>query len=208
MNTMQLHVGGTGHHEFTVIERGNCVLVRGSLSAAGMRGVTAMCSKKAIISPDLARMLDANFAFGLQADVDTLIAEIKPELEAQANRSAAARGISDAAARWLSIGERGSSSNAIFTHLTGKNACEVGGKKDHPCDPADVRRCWLLLEDVPELKASFQRMAEVSPAWSGLVRDWDQIISTMAEEIGDIRKPKRGASAPRTYKLIKNAIGR
>lgn len=204
---IQLHVGGTGHHEFTVIERGNCVLVRGSLSTAGMRGVTAMCSKKAVISPDLARMLDVNFAFGLQADVDALIAEITPEMEAAAKRSAAARGLSEAAATWLASGQRGNSSETMFTHLTGVNA-NTSTPLSHPYDPADVRRCWLLLEDVPELKASFARMAEVSPQWAALVKDWNLIITVMTDELGDIRNPKSGARAPQAFNLIKNAIGR
>ncbi len=206
MDEMQIQIGSTGPKEFTVIERDGCVLVRGALSVAGMRGVSAMCHKKAIISPALARMLDATFAFGLQADVDALIAKITPEQEAAAKLSAVARGLSEAAAIWLASGERGNSSETMFTHLTGINA-NTGTARSHPYDPADVRRCWLLLEDVPELNAAFPRMADVSPAWAGLVHDWDLIINTMIEEIGDIRKPKRGAEAPRTYKLIKNAIG-
>lgn len=208
MNEIQLQIDSGRQHEFTVIERDGCVLVRGALSVDGMRGVAAMCSKKAIISPELARMLGANFAFGLQADVDALIAKIKPEQIAAAKRSAGARGLSEAAAVWLASGERGSSSNAIFTKLTGINACDLGGKKDHPYDPADVRRCWLLLEDVPELKAGFHKMAHVSDQWDRLVASWDSIIAALTQEWGDIRKPKRGAAAEQTYKLIKHAIGR
>lgn len=207
MDEMKIMVGSSGHHEFTVIERDNCVLVRGALSASGMRGVTAMRHKKAVISPDLARMLDVNFAFGLQADIDALIAKITPQHQAAAKRTAAARGLSEAAAIWLACGQRGNSSETIFTHLTGVNA-NTGTARSHPYYPADVRRCWLLLEDVPELKAKFHRMAEVSQAWVGLVSNWSQIIATMTEEVGDIRNPKRGAEAPRTYKLIKQAIGR
>lgn len=207
MNEMKLQIGSSYQHEFTVIERDGCVLVRGALSVEGMRGVTAMCHKKAVVSPELANMLGTNFAFGLRADVDALIAKIKPECAAAAKLSAAARGLSEAASVWLASGERGNSSETIFTHLTGVNA-NTSSKNAHPYDPADVRRCWLLLEDVPEMKAYFPRMAEVSPEWGGLVRDWDLIINTMVEELGDIRKPKRGAEAPRTYKLIKNAIGR
>lgn len=206
MDAMQLQIGRTGPNQFTVIERDNCVLVEGSLSVAGIRGVTAMCHKKAVVSPQLAKMLGVNFAFGLAKDVDALIASITPELEAAAKRGAAARGLSEAAAVWLSKGERGNSSETIFTVLTGVDA-NTGSKNAHPYDPADVRRCLLLLEDVPELKERFDTMRTVSEPWSRLVDSWNEITATLLIEWGDIRNPKRGASAPRTYQLIEKAIG-
>lgn len=203
---MTLRVGRTGPSSFIVTERDNCVLVTGALSVAGMKGVTAMCHKNAIVSPQLASMLGANFAFGLAKDVDALIAAITPELERQALQRKMDN-LSDAAACWLASGERGVSSNTMFTVLTGVDALGYW-HKDVPSDPADMRRCLLLLDQCPEMKPELHRMAKVSKAWAGLVQYWDQITVTMLEEWGDIRSPKKGASAPRTYELIKLATGR
>ena len=106
--------------------------------------------------------------------------------------------LSDNAIRWLANGERGLSSETIFTHLTGVDA--IGdGWASHPLDPADLRRCRLLLEQCPELLADFPRMAQVSDVWRRLVHHWDELYALMDEEIPDWRKPPRGSSAPRLY---------
>jgi len=192
-------------NRFTIIERNNCVLVEGALPPKWITAIASTMPKKAVVSPDLARMLGANFAFGMASDIDALIATIKPQAEAQAVRQHSDKGLSDAAVRWLASGERGMSSAAMFTKLTGVKATD--DPEAHPRDPADVRRCWLLLDQCPELKPLFPKMAEVSTQWAGLVRDWDAIILTLYEEWISIRDPKRSASAPRTYNLIKIALG-
>lgn len=94
----------------------------------------------------------------------------------------------------------------MFTSLTGVDALR-GGHKDHPYDPADFRRCRLLLEAVPELQPLLPNMAKESPAWAGLVKAWADICSTMDSETPNWRSPK-GERAPLTYQLIKTAIGR
>lgn len=206
MDEMKLQLGRTGENRFTVIERGNCILVEGSLSPDWLSAIAKMLPKKAIISPRLAGMMKVNFAFGLAADVDALIAAITPEIEAASRSSADARGISQEAAVWLASGERGNSSETMFTHLTGVNA-NLGSPKSHPYDPADLRRCMLLLDQVPELRPELHRMSAVSPAWAGLVRNWSEITTTLMQEWGNIQNPKKGAHAMRTYDLIKIAIG-
>lgn len=193
-------------NRFTIIERDGCVLVEGLLPMRWMSAVTSTMPKKAVLSPQLAGMLGANFAFGMPEDVDALIAAITPEHEAEARRSASSRGLSEAAAIWLATGERGNSSETMFTHLTGVNA-NRGTKNSHPYDPDDLRRCLLLLDQVPELKAEFPRMASVSPAWRRLVECWSLLSTALIEEWGDIRNPQKGVRAEKTYTLIKNAIG-
>ncbi len=192
-------------NKFTVIERDKCVLIEGPLPINWMTVITGYLPKHAIASPDLARMLGANFAFGLQQDVDALIESIKPELErvAAINRP---EGLSDAAARWLASGERGISSNSIFTYLTGVNA--LGDwTQGYPLDPSDFRRCRLLLDQVPELAEQFPRMANASKTWARLVRDWDAICKAMDKELPDWRTPPKRSSCPEAYKLIKLSLG-
>jgi hypothetical protein len=165
---------------------------------------TKVCGKDAVLDPDVARMAGANFAIGMPDD----LAKLRKLLEAGAVQQAQQDnpGLSEAAARWLASGERGLSSNTIFTHLTGINALR-GDHKDHPYDPSDFRRCRLLLEQVPELVPLFPKMAEVSAAWKDLVYLWGDICKAMDEEAPKWREG-HGQSCPATYQLIKRAIGR
>jgi hypothetical protein len=115
--------------------------------------------------------------------------------------------ISENAIRWLANGERCASSETIFTHLTGIDALN-DWHKDHPYDPAVLRRCRLLLEQCPELMIEFPRMAQVSAVWRKLVHHWAELCGLMDEEIPEWRKPPHGSSAPRLYARMKEIIGR
>ncbi|MFS0716865.1 hypothetical protein ABC337_15375 [Arthrobacter sp. 1P04PC] len=105
---------------------------------------------------------------------------------------------------WLMFGERGVSSEAIVGHLVyGK----VRGGFNDPADPADFRRCELLLRQVPLLRLELPRMAEVSTRWAALSANWDKIAALLEEEVPNVWEPlgyRRGGSAPRTYDLMKN----
>jgi hypothetical protein len=162
------------------------------------------CGKGAVADTDVARMAGANLAFGAPAALQAL----RDRLEdgALAAVKASNNGLSQEAARWLAGGHRGTSSNAIFTHITGIDATGFGGF-DHPHDPADFKRCRLLLEQVPELAPRLQEMKSVSPAWARLVDAWETICATMDTECPDWRGAA-SRSAPQTYSIIKQAIGR
>jgi hypothetical protein len=105
---------------------------------------------------------------------------------------------------WLMFGERGLSSEAIVMKLV---YGRVNPGFNDPSDPDDFRRCELLLRQVPELRADFHRMAEVSPRWAGLVERWSDLVALVEEEFPEVWKPKsyrRSGEAPRTYELMKN----
>lgn len=72
-------------------------------------------------------------------------------------------------------------------------------RKSYPNDVDDFRRCFTLLEKVPELREHFQKMAEVSPIWKNLVEHWDELETFYKEEQGRGRCPK-------TYELLKSLI--
>jgi UTP:GlnB (protein PII) uridylyltransferase len=86
--------------------------------------------------------------------------------------------------RWLASGERGISSEAIVSHLTGLNILQWQFE-NHPHDPADLRRCALLLDACPELRAELHRMGEVSGVWKALVSEWDELVSMMWREAAE-----------------------
>lgn len=169
---------------------------------------TKVCGKGAVVSTDVARMAGANVAAGTPEALDAL----RERLEAGALQEVKNTnpGLSEAATIWLASGERGISSNFIFTHLTGIDAMRGwDAERDcYPHDPADFRRCHLLLEQVPELQLLFPRMAEVSPQWSALVAFWGDIIAAMDDEVPGWRAPDAGGLARSAYAIIKKAIGR
>lgn len=165
-----------------------------------------LCGSDAIVDPDLARMAGANFAVGNK----NVFSKLQSLLEAGALEAVKVKnpGLSIAAQKWLASGERGISSNAMFTHITGVDASGTWGF-DPPCDPDDFRRCRLLLEQVPELVENLGFMRSVSPTWACLVDDWEIICTTMDEETPNWRNPNgSGQFANATYKLIKQAAGR
>lgn len=185
--------------------QGTVVLGFGPLPLDWLTQASKVAGKGAVIEPDVARMAGAILAAG----TPEALAALRQRLEAGALQAQqqAKPGLPDAATRWLANGERGNSSETIFTHLTGVVA-NRGSRNSHPYDPADLRRCRLLLEQVPELQPLLPKMAEVSTAWANLAAGWDEICATMDAESPDWRNPDRGSSAPKTYELIQRAIGR
>ena len=102
------------------------------------------------------------------------------------------------AIKWLANGERGISSETIFEYLTGVPTTGRFGC-DRPRDPDDFRRCELLLEQVPSLRAKFHLMSFVSPVWANLVLDWDKIKSMILEEA-----PNWEGRASKAYTYMKS----
>lgn len=109
--------------------------------------------------------------------------------------------IPKAAQEWLIHGERGISSEAIFSRLTG---LELGGGwfTDHPSDPSDLMRCRRLLESVPEFAARFGEMAGRSLVWKRLVKKWPGLCRLMDQEVPGWRDGT--GSAPKTYRRMKD----
>lgn len=106
---------------------------------------------------------------------------------------------------WLANGERGISSDTMFTNLTGINAMRRSSQS-HPYDPADLRRCRLLLERCPILLLRLHMMRDVSKEWAGLIDQWEVICSSMDDESPKWRDAR--GSAPKTYELMRKATGR
>jgi hypothetical protein len=80
--------------------------------------------------------------------------------------------------QWLANGERGLSSNAIATKLSGIDCMlyEPRGWETllYPSDHDDFKRCMKLLDQVPEFRERLYEMKDVSEVWSRLVDNWDE----------------------------------
>ena len=104
---------------------------------------------------------------------------------------------------WLAIGERGISSNAIA--LTTLGLRPTGHDAWWPVDPADLRRCLLLLEAVPETREDgLLVLAKRCPKWAALAKVWDRLSETLRSEIGETLPPR--GYAPKTYALMNEAL--
>ena len=106
-------------------------------------------------------------------------------------------------AAWMASGERGLSSEAIA--ITTLGAYPTGQTAAWPLDPSDLRRCLLLLDEVPEAREQgVEVLAMRSPQWAALADRWDVLAETLRAEIGaDI--PPRG-TAPKTYALMREVL--
>lgn len=176
-----------------------------------------LLSTAAAVDTDVARMAGATFAVG----EPEALAELRKRLEPGALERAALdcatsfgrlpEGLSPGAIKWMAVGERGASSEALFTWLSGVNitrgSMDGVAHTDHPRDPADFRRCRLMLEACPELAAQLNEAAGMSLEWSVLIQLWGTICDTMDAEAPDWREAT-SQPAPNTYQLIKMAIGR
>lgn len=100
---------------------------------------------------------------------------------------------------WLAFGERGISSEAIVHKLCFDQTPRPGS---YPYDPADFRRCELLLRAIPILRLSLPQMSELGPVWAGLVANWDRLVSTMEEECPGVWERYPSGSAPRAYSIM------
>lgn len=79
---------------------------------------------------------------------------------------------------WLLNGKTGVSSKTICAVMLGAvdaSRDDAWCKYSHPHDPSDFSRCHALLELIPEWRTELYRVAEVFPAWTGLVERWVEL---------------------------------
>lgn len=193
---------------YEIGQLGNTFFIFGSFPIDAMQMLERMAPKHSVIDTDLARMTGATIAVGPAKEA----AKLKERFGEAAHKKEANKpqntGLSDNAVRWLATGERGLSSVCMFAYLSAENPLRenLKDKTYHPHDPIDLRRCMLMLEQVPELKPKIKMMSYVSSQWAALVNVWDILEEMMEDEAPDWRKPNCRGSAPRTYEYMKTVL--
>lgn len=111
------------------------------------------------------------------------------------------------ALNWLAHGERGLSSESMCFWLVFGERLKWP-REGYPLDPADFRRCQLLLRLVPKLRKRLPLMAECSPVWAALVERWDEITKVLEAEVPTVYLSRYGyeGSAPKAYALMQEII--
>lgn len=80
---------------------------------------------------------------------------------------------------WINNGETGMSSKTMWNCFMGNKQFPV----NHPYDPDDFKRCYKLLEAVPEWKNQMHRLKSLSPEWSALVDNWDKLTDMFEKNV-------------------------
>jgi len=196
---------------FTVTQRDGCTLITGSVPVSQLTALISAAGKGAVLSDNLARLAGVQLAWGQPADVDALEDKLRAEklagLIAEEGRSSKG-GLSLAARRWLAVGEQGLSSCSIFWKLTGVRPDYLRQEREfcHPRDSGDLRRCLLLLDQVPELQGRIGEMAGCSPEWTALAAHWNDLCATMEAEAPDWKQPGPGGGAAETYRKMQEIL--
>ncbi len=184
--------------EYRIDKVSGCVIVYGSFPIDIMSAIVKLVPKNAVMDTHVARLLGATIVGGLEHDLDALAKDpgVLAEARARSERELAGQNLPAGALEWHATGRRGLSSNAIFHHLLG---LPMEDKSAVPSDASDFARCRRLLEQVPDLVAKLPAMADLSPAWAAMVKNWDVIASTMDRECPQWREhlgpcPETGAA--------------
>lgn len=204
LTMMMPDLSGDSPPRYTVEHRGRWVLVFGALPISMFSALAKGMPKSAVVSPRIAMLAGANLATGPAEDMAALEAELAPQALARARQQYAGRGLSEAAVRWLGVGQRGLSSEAMFAHLSGVLPVESNTRRlsAYPDDADSLARCRLLLEEVPELAPRLQKMAEVSGHWAAVVQQWHTLCNIMDEDTPAWRS-QEGKTSSRVSELLR-----
>jgi hypothetical protein len=165
-------------NDYTIEKRDNCILLFGEIPMHTLTTLMSKQPKGSIIDHTLGRIAGAQFAFGRASDTLKLREKLSEEAIASTREIYRNTALGEGAIRWLAVGEQGSSSQAMFTHLTG--VAPVGMSVDrrtaHPSDPGDLSRCIKLYEEVPEIRESMGKLKNLSVVWGNIADHWDVLV--------------------------------
>lgn len=74
---------------------------------------------------------------------------------------------------WIANRETGMSSKTMWNCFMGTEKFSI----NHPYDPDDFKRCYKLLQVIPEWKSSkyMNMLSKLSRQWKNLVENWDKL---------------------------------
>lgn len=99
---------------------------------------------------------------------------------------------------WFLRGEVGASSKTLVHFYKGEEFRHDDSPRG-PIDVSDFRRCYLLVQTIPEIKEVFPLVAERVPSFKGVIENWDAISAAYERERGS-------GKCPETYLLLKEAL--
>ncbi|EEZ5727260.1 hypothetical protein GTP92_10210 [Escherichia coli] len=100
--------------------------------------------------------------------------------------------------KWQSTGDVGISSATLASIACGLKNNIYGHHFGAPHDVADFRRCVALVEQIPEIRDSFDKVAKRVPAFKGILNEWDSLVALLKSEMKTY-----GNKAPETYRRIR-----
>lgn len=119
--------------------------------------VTKRLGKKALMDLDLARIWGAMIVAGPKSGLDELRNDPETLRRADAIKATLPATLPDAAVHWAVWGEQGVSSRTMFRAATQLWPPRHRQQKGYPRDVGDVRRCLLLLDQVPIFRPALDR---------------------------------------------------
>lgn len=99
--------------------------------------------------------------------------------------------------KWQSTCDVGISSATLASIACGLKKNIYGHHFGAPHDAADFRRCVALVEQIPEIRDSFDKVAKRVPAFKGILNEWDSLVDLLKSEM-----KIHGNKAPETYRRI------
>lgn len=209
---VKIHIGlevapEKADNTFSVTTQEGCTIVKGSVPMMMMANLMKGQPKDSVIDMHLGSLFGATLVFGSPENLKKLrgLAPQRPVDETRFSRSQLTPG----ARKWIQAGEHGMSSVYLFWALTGYSMTGSEPSCHVPIDPADLRRCILML-DTCELNADFTEFAfpDSATGWSKLQDRWEQLVSTFTVEVPDFQDIDCSKSAPDTYAIMKSLRGR
>lgn len=168
-------------------------IVRGSMPLLEMAALMAKQPAGCFLNGALSKVLGAAAAFGKPTDTEKLLRSHQTMAVGKRPRLPAD------AAEWLIKGEQGRSSLALFGAFFSYGASTV----DHPHDPSDLRRCLLLLKQVPSIP-NVEHMRSQSKEWDALADAWSGLTQTLAFECPNWEAGD--GSAANTYAAMRRVL--
>jgi hypothetical protein len=174
-----------------------------------MAPLSPVWSKLAASWPNLSGVLDDIKEQGtdddrMRAKLTAMMARSRQEKPAWTDEKMryGAMSFEDRLNAWIVSGDVGVSSKTIWGTMLGFEMRDED--ISHPHDPSDLGRCLRLLEHFPEWKPRLRELCDLSVEWAALILRWDEIASTMENEVGIAWE--KGKSAPATYILMRTII--
>jgi hypothetical protein len=84
---------------------------------------------------------------------------------------------------WLTGGDTGISSQAMFGVLMGPPVPKWNDSYNWPRDPSDFGRCFRLLEKFPEFRPRLGEVCAAMPSWEPMITAWPEMESLYREEL-------------------------